>query len=193
MSSQLPEGYYFEEMSPEEFHPLWRHHGEKIFDQNSQIFRAAAYFSEEEKTKIHTLGESLGQPYVMRLGLFHGEEFVGWHLGRQEDASTFYMTNSAILPEHRRKGLYKALLAEVMKILKEKGFQRIYSRHNMTNNSVIIPKLKAGFVITGTELSDNFGALVHLTYLTNPLRRKVLDYRSGETRPDEEIKKVFDF
>lgn len=187
----LPEGYYFEELPPEEFGPLWRHHAPKIFDENSQIFRVMEHISDAEKEKIAELGQDLGKPYVLRLGIFQGEEFVGWHFGRQEDASTYYMTNSAILPEHRRKGLYAALLAEVMKILTEKGFQRIYSRHNMTNNAVIIPKLKAGFVITGTELSDTFGALVHLTFLPNPLRKKVLVYRSGDLRPDDEIKKVF--
>lgn len=188
----LPDGYFFEEMSPEEFGPLWKFHAEKIFDENSQIFRVMAHLSDPEKEKIQILGKNLGEPFVLRLGLFHGEEFVGWHFGRQEDASTFYMTNSAVLPRFRRKGLYTEILNETLKIITEKGFQKIYSRHSMTNNAVIIPKLKAGFVITGTELSDAFGALLHLSYFTNPLRRKMLDYRTGEIRPDDEIKKALD-
>jgi hypothetical protein len=99
------------------------------------------------------------------------------------------MRNSAILPNHRRKGLYSALLREVVIKLEKKGFQVITSRHNAGNNDVIIPKLKAGFLITGIELSDAFGTLVNLSYFTNPLRRKVTLYRSGDQYPDEEVKK----
>jgi hypothetical protein len=60
----------------------------------------------------------------------------------------------------------------------------------MTNNDVIIPKLKAGFLITSFELSDTFGSLVHLTYYPSPLRRKVQVYRAGDLFPDEEIRKA---
>lgn len=62
-------------------------------------------------------------------------------------------------------------------------------RHSATNNAVIIPKLKAGFVITSMEISDMFGVLVHLTYFPKVLRRKMITYRVGDMKPDEEIKK----
>jgi hypothetical protein len=55
---------------------------------------------------------------------------------------------------------------------------------------VIIPKLKAGFVITSMELSDVFGLLVHLSYYTNSLRRKVLEFRTGEALPDDEVRRA---
>ena len=61
----------------------------------------------------------------------------------------------------------------------------------MTNNAVIIPKLKAGFVISGFEVSDRFGTLVQLSYYFNPLRRKMMDVRVGQRKPDEEIRKLF--
>lgn len=44
--------------------------------------------------------------------------------------------------------------------IKELGFQVIYSRHVTTNSAIIIPKLKAGFVISAMELSDKFGVSV---------------------------------
>jgi hypothetical protein len=44
-------------------------------------------------------------------------------------------------------------------------------------------------VITGIEVSDVFGVLVHLSYFFNPLRRKVLDVRVGQARPDAEVKR----
>lgn len=73
------------------------------------------------------------------------------------------MTNTGILEEHRRRGLYTALLPVVLNQLRQKGFQIVFSRHTLTNNAVIIPKLKAGFVISGFEVDDRFGTLVQLS------------------------------
>ncbi|MBK9323721.1 MAG: GNAT family N-acetyltransferase [Bdellovibrionaceae bacterium] len=106
-------------------------------------------------------------------------------------AESLKMVNSVVLPEHRGRGLYSRLLDIAMKELVPKGFQRIWSRHNQTNNAVIVPKLRRGFLIPGTELSDIFGSLVNLTFFTNKLRRKVMDFRSGDLRPDDELKKAF--
>jgi L-amino acid N-acyltransferase YncA len=100
------------------------------------------------------------------------------------------MCNSAVFPEHRKKGLYTALMKATLEVVTEMGFQRIYSRHTATNNAVIIPKLKAGFHMTHFELSDTFGVLVHLTYYPKDLRRKMLDYRAGQIKPDDEIRKL---
>ena len=60
----------------------------------------------------------------------------------------------------------------------------ISSKHSATNNRVIIPKLKAGFVISGLEISDRYGTLVRLEYFTNPKRRELMDFRSGQALPD---------
>lgn len=98
------------------------------------------------------------------------------------------MVNSAVLPAHRGRGLYSRLLEVALTTLIDKGFQRIWSRHNTTNRAILIPKLKRGFLISGTELSDVFGSLVHLTYFTNPLRRQAMDFRSGQARPQQELR-----
>jgi ribosomal protein S18 acetylase RimI-like enzyme len=181
--THLAEGYTIRTMSAEEFGPFWKLHADTIFNQRQPILNRQEIYSEEEKKKVEELRAEL-KSFTLRLGVFHGEEFVGWSLGNQEDAETYYMRNSAILPTHRRKGLYTALLKTKIAMLTEKGFQRIYSRHNSTNNAVIIPKLKSGFVISALEVSDVFGTLVHLSYFTNPERRKIMDFRSGESLPD---------
>ena len=72
----------------------------------------------------------------------------------------------------------------------EAGFQKIYGTHCATNNAVLIPKLKLGFIFSKVELSDMFGTIIHLQYFTNPLRRKLMDYRSGLSIPDLEIQSV---
>jgi ribosomal protein S18 acetylase RimI-like enzyme len=188
----LPSGYEIRSLSEEEFKPLWDAHAPKIFDEASQIFRLYRFLSEQEKEKTKTLGVAFGKVYELNLGMFFNGQFVGWCAGNQEPGATFYMRNSAILPEHRRKGLYTALLAHAIDILVEKGFQKISSRHVATNNSIIIPKLKLGFLISSLEISDTFGALVHLTYFPKELRRKILIYRAGDLKPDDEIKKCLE-
>ena len=184
----LPVGYEIRELSPEEFAPLWKKHASGIFDDNSQIFRHYDFLSDEEKEETKKLQAYLGNQYQLRLGVFFNGEFAGWSIGHQESAEAYYMRNSAILPEHRRKGLYSALLVESISRISEKGFQRIYSRHSATNNEVIIPKLKAGFLISALEVTDVFGVLVHLTYFPRALRKKLMIYRVGDIKPDDEIR-----
>lgn len=100
------------------------------------------------------------------------------------------MMNTGVLEAHRRRGVYTALLPVVLKTAQQVGFQVVLSRHHATNNAVIIPKLKAGFVITGLELDDRYGTLVQLSYYFNPLRRRLLDVRVGQSAPDDEVKKL---
>ena len=96
-------------------------------------------------------------------------------------------------PTASGEGYLLALLPRILGALQHEGFQIVYSRHVATNNQVLVPKLKAGFVITGIEVSDVFGVLVHLSYFFNPLRRKVLDVRVGQARPDAEVKQYMPF
>lgn len=71
-----------------------------------------------------------------------------------------------------------------------KGFQVIYSSHIATNNAIIIPKLKAGFVITSMEVKERFGTRIKLSYYTSQLRKKVVGFRVGFNRPDKELKDI---
>lgn len=191
-TKQLGNGYSIREITGEEFWPLWDQHAPGIFSDNSLDFMWHQHISEPERENLKALGKHMGDPLRTRLAVFKGDQFVGWSVGDQKSSEVYYMRNSAILPEHRRQGLYSELLKTNIEMLTEKGFQKIYSRHSQTNNAVIIPKLKAGFIITSLELDDMFGAMVHLSYYTNPLRRKMMDFRTGNLRPDEEIKKIFE-
>ena len=188
-SNNLPPGFELRELANKEFGPLWKAHAPNIFDENSQIFRLYRFLSDGEKAKASVLGKRLGDPYHLNLALFYHGSFAGWCAGHQESAETYYMRNSAVLPQHRRKGLYTAMVGRAVEILTEVGFQKIYSRHSATNNDVIIPKLKAGFTISVLEVSDMFGVLVNLVYFPKELRRKVMIYRVGDSKPDDQIRK----
>ena len=146
--------------------------------------------TDREKQSMKQLRSVKGESFRLNLALFKGDKLAGWSFGWQKDSECYYMTNSAILEEHRRQGLYSALLKKVVEIAREKGFQIIFSRHTATNNAILVPKLKAGFIISAMEISDTFGLLIHLRYYTNPLRRKMMDVRCGESKPDSELRGI---
>ncbi len=189
-TKQLPPGYRIVELPHEEFQKYWAEWGPKIFRDNDTSMDMQQVLSDGERQQLHGLNQNLKQIFRMNLCVFKGDEFCGWFTGDQYSHETFYMRNSAILPEHRRKGLYTILMYEVLKKVQNLGFQIVFSRHVNTNNSIIIPKLKAGFIITAMELSDRFGVLVHLSYFFNETRRQVLEFRAGDLKPDQKIKDV---
>ena len=182
--------YQIKEISLEVLHQQMDLWGSRIFRDNDTSMNTAHVFSDSEKENIKRLHKNISQAFSLRLGVYKGEEFCGWFCGEQQTAESFYMRNTAIYPDHRRKGLYTALLDAVIERVKAEGFQYIYSRHCTTNNAIIIPKLKRGFKITSLEVSDRFGTLVHLSYYFNPLRKDIMTFRSGDAKPSEAVKKA---
>lgn len=176
--------YSYRDVTAKEFDMYFQQYRPVVF-RKTFAFNTEQALSQEEREAAGRLGEKCGDAFVLRLGIFREDEFVGWHLGRQEDAQRFYMVNTGILEAHRNRGLYRALLPVVLKRVEAAGFQIVYSRHTVINNQVIVPKLKAGFIISGMEVDDRFGTSVQLSYYFNPIRRKMMDVRAGQTRLDE--------
>lgn len=185
-----PIGYEIKEITLDHLQKEMDEWGAKIFTDNDTSTNSSLILSDLEKENIRKLHKNLSDIFSLRLGIFKGTEFCGWFFGEQHTSESFYMRNTAVYPNHRQKGLYAALLTEVMKRVKDQGFQIIYSRHNTTNNAIIIPKLKAGFKITTLEVSERFGTLVHLTYFFNDIRSQILDFRSGNSKPSKEVKQA---
>ena len=186
------ENFTIKSLNKEEFLPLFQKYSETVFSEDHSL-DFNEFLPEPEKQKIKDLAATcFDQPFKLSLAVYDKDNnFAGWSFGWQESPTTYYMCNSAVLSKYRRKGIYSALLDLNIEILKKKGFQLIYSRHNTTNNNVIIPKLKKDFIISKMEISDTFGCLIHLHYYTNKTRRKIMDYRCGEKAPDAELKKLF--
>jgi GNAT superfamily N-acetyltransferase len=89
-------------------------------------------------------------------------EIVGWHHGYRQDSSTYTLQDSAILPAYRGKGLYTLLLNITLAYLRHRGFRIVRSRHAADLPAVLIPKLRAGFQITGLSCASERGPLVEL-------------------------------
>ncbi len=190
---KLPVGYSIREIQTDEFAKLWEKPGKRFFSDASLMYDSKQVHTKKELNQFNKLRESFNskQHFRVNLGLFYKNEFVGWSWGFQETATVFYMCNSAIFEKHRQKGLYICLMKEMLKRVTEKGFAKIYSRHMITNNDILIAKLKQGFKITTFELSDAFGTMVHLTYYPSKIKNEILDFRSGHARPNRKLKKIF--
>jgi ribosomal protein S18 acetylase RimI-like enzyme len=180
------------ELTPEEEQHVWDELAPQVFEATHD-FPYRTTLAPEARARMKELGANMGQPYRLKLGAFVDGQLAGWSVGVQESDETYYMINSAVLPAYRRRGLYQALVNAVVERVVAEGFQRIYSRHVAVNNAVIIAKLQCGFTITGMELSDRFGTLVHLSYLPHPPRQKVLAYRAGQAKPDADVRGYMGF
>ncbi|MDP7322248.1 MAG: GNAT family N-acetyltransferase [Bacteriovoracaceae bacterium] len=185
------DNYSVKILTSEEFKPLYDKHRKEIFEKDHS-YVLWDLLDEDELSNIKKLGKRLGNPFKLYLAAYDSHEnFIGWSWGFQDNNTDFYMCNSAVLPNYRRKGVYSTLLKKCLEVLKEEGFQMVYSKHCVTNNDVIIPKLREGFLISKMELDDKFGILIHLHYYMNPTRKKIMDYRAGQLKPDGKIKSLF--
>jgi len=178
---QFPPGYSVRDAEPTEFGTYFEEHRRTMFPDTIDVDPMATlpeHYREARRDRItHRASE-----YRLRWFILHEQAVVGWTWGLAFDPDTFYMANTAIAEEHRRKGVYRAVLDALVARVSADGFSVITSRHTATNNAVIIPKLKAGFFITGMEISDRFGTLVTLTRYLDPAREELLRHRTGERR-----------
>lgn len=161
----------------------------RIFEHERPRFSLDSIYNDDQKQKLKVLQTDLNKgTYILRLGAFWNGTFAGWHFGRQSGIDQFYMTNSAVLPEFRRRKIYERILESTVQCVVAKGFQCITSQHHPTNNAVIIPKLKIGFCVAGVELTDGFGLTVMLKWYPHELQRDVFEFRSGYSLPSPFVK-----
>lgn len=120
--------------------------------------------------------------WSLRIGAYRGSRLIAWTHGFQDGRESFLMATSAVVPEERRQGIYTALVRRVLERTREAGFEVVTSRHLASNNPVLIAKLKLGFRVVGTELSETLGTLVVLRHVLDPERAELLTRRLSPIR-----------
>ena len=118
--------------------------------------------SREEKERIASLDAILVGRLEHRILFKSGDEVVGGYWGTQDTDARYCMVVSVLREDWRRRGLYSALLPRVVEVAAASGFREIYSRHRADNNAILVPKLRAGFVIAGVEVAPRWGLTLHL-------------------------------
>ncbi len=150
---------------------------EQTFFANRPAFRI-------EESRLVGISSCRGKGYELRVGAYDREQLVGWSFGQQDGFDNFYMQSSGVLPAYRRRGIYTRLLSKVLAEAETYGFSRICSLHVCTNNAVLIPKLKAGFIVTGLRLHAQFGVMAELSYCFDEKLEAGYRFRSGEAIDD---------
>ena len=182
----LPHGYHLEEVDYAEWMPYALENMEKPFSKTVS-FDIMSFQSQEDKEKRDNFLQGPNR-YLLFFLVKKGEEIVGWHSSRQSDWNTLYMELTGIYPEHQNQGLYKEILKIVMEKAKAKDFAIVTSKHHVVNNAVLVPKLKAGFVIHSFEIHPNYGLMVHLRFYTREHDRQLHSFRAGHGQLPSSLK-----
>jgi len=165
----------------------------EIFFEGFPSVDPKKFLTDQERQNEADLRSKIKDRYHLRIAVHCRDEFVGWTCGWQDTDNRFYMATSAVLPEHRNKGIYTQLVSAVLRITKEEGFQSVHSNHLAANNNVIIPKLKLGFVITGMEMLEFAGMMVKTAFYHHPIRRDLYLYRVGMQQPSAVIRNLLGY
>ena len=185
------DGLEVRELTAEESDLLIKPHHSRIFNNGQPRIMPHAFYSDAEQIKLKDLDQRL-TGYSLRLGAFVNGEFAGWHFGLQTGPDTYFMRNSAVLSEFRRRRIYERLLQATLEVVTKFGFQKITSDHHPSNTAVLIAKLKAGFWISGVHVDDRFGTLVDLVWYPHQVRRESFECRVGHAFPSESVKKLLE-
>lgn len=166
-------------VSEEDFHKATSVLKNSIFSKHLTVPNSTLY-SEEDFSRARDNMARHSQLENIHALLMSGDRCIGWHFGFQDGPFSYYMCNSAIIPEFRRQGCYSWLAQRVMTEVQSRGYHKITSRHHPTNTPVLIAKLKLGFIISGLQVSANFGTLVELEWNGNDRVANLMKFRCGE-------------
>jgi len=172
MSTKTPsQDYRILEISSEVCWDFFLSHQERVYGETNTTLLSRSDIPKEAKNCFYW-------------GVFLGDEMCGWQLSTHvANFEMLRMNNTALLPEHRGKGLYKKLLKVVIEKAVSLKVKNITSAHHPSNLSVLIPKLSAGFVPTGMHVNTNNGVLIGLTYFIDSQEREMFDVRTGYRKP----------
>ena len=108
--------------------------------------------------------------------IYGGELPIGILVGTLTDWSTYYIRSAGILREHQGNGTIALLLTYLAKILMASGINRIEADASVSNSASIQTLLRSRFKVTGMQLSERWGALLHFTnFLSAPGEKIFLD------------------
>jgi RimJ/RimL family protein N-acetyltransferase len=175
----LGNGYTLREMTTEEFNTVYTSKQKEYF-ASSLVADVTSHLSNDEQQLAQERRRVFPSVWRMQWAVEYNTEVIGWTYAYQQDHETLYMCNSALHPAHRGKGLYPRILELVVRMARDEGFQLVTSKHYASNNAVIVPKLKAGFIITGMALDEKYGLMVHLTKYLHSERERIAVHRIGE-------------
>lgn len=92
-----------------------------------------------------------------------GPANIGMFVGNALDWSTYYIRSISILPDYQGLKLYQQFLAHLIQCLTQRGVARVEVHIAPSNLAHVHVANKLGFAVSGTLLSERWGALTHFT------------------------------
>ena len=106
----------------------------------------------------------------------HEGRTVGLLVGTPVDWSTYYVRSAAALPAYQGRKLIQRLLPMVFAELAAAGVERVEADTSPANMATMHLLTRLRFNVTGTVLTERWGAIVHFTkFLNEDVERAFLD------------------
>ena len=154
------------------------------FGEESKML--AAVQADEATRRLETLSSEDQHPRRLHVGAFLEDRLIGWSYSRGENTE-LHTIHSGVDLAFRGRGIYADMVKMTIAFADTNGFSKIISRHVPSNNAVIIPKLRLGFMVSAFEYSEIYGPVIHLTYLVSAKRRELHRSRSRPIVPSVKI------
>lgn len=167
---------------------ILEHYAEIFEDDDQSAFRAADMRQTKER-------------YYRTAGDFfefqHGGKTVGLLVGTPIDWSSYYIRSAAVLPDYQGRHLIQRFFPKLFLELRNVGVSRVEADTSPANMATMQLLTRMRFNVAGTQLTDRWGALVHLVkYLDDQPENVFLDqfcsgvkYQKRERLRAEEIRK----
>jgi GNAT superfamily N-acetyltransferase len=185
--NKASEDFILECVSAEVFNDGFKIESDKEFEEFLHSGNSI-FYSDEEKEKYKKFKPDFKDEAFLYFIVRKNDEVIARSFSNQISLDTLMMCMSYVKKEYRGNGIYKMMMDETIKRSKEIGYRKIQSYHNTTNNNIIIPKLKAGFVFTGIKINAGYGTLAELTMFFNSDEKDAVDFRTGYRRPNENVR-----
>jgi ribosomal protein S18 acetylase RimI-like enzyme len=136
--------------------PFLKNHFAKIYEEEKSSFLAQEY--SDAKLRFY---EDMGDFFALVDS--ESQDTIGVFIGNLVDWSSYYIRSCSILPEYQGQGLYQQFLALLLNVLKQSGVQRAEIDVAPSNFGHIHVLNKMQFNITGIQVSERWGSMVHFT------------------------------
>ncbi len=123
------------------------------YPEDAVVLKLCTIADEEAPFPIEIFERRLKhQPHILGCYAYDKDELVGYKIGYESRPRYFESWMGAIAPAYRGQGIARELMSEQHHWCEEKGYRIITTITDGSNTPMLILNLKAGFVISGTQL-----------------------------------------
>ncbi len=145
--------------------PFIRDHYATIFEDDPRTAFAAADLHPSKGRYYRAAGDFFA--FVQR------DRMVGLLIGTPIDWCSYYIRSAAVLPEYQGRSLPQRFFPFLFAHLREAGVTRVEADTSPANVVTMKALTNLSFNVCGTQLSERWGALVHLVKYLDPAPQNV--------------------